>query len=124
MYIPNQVSGLKGDFHAGVMQVARRWRGGPALLIGDTNTGRTGLDEQSPVFGARSERWMLGLAHAGWADAFRHLHGERREYTWYSPNAGNGFRLDQAFVHRRCYRGYTRPVTPGEATASQNDARH
>jgi hypothetical protein len=28
------------------------------------------------------------------------LHGNRREYTWYSPNRGNGFRLDEAFIHR------------------------
>jgi exonuclease III len=43
---------------------------------------------------------MDGMARAGWPDGFRHLHGNRREYTWYSPNKGNGFRLDEAFVHR------------------------
>ncbi len=100
MHIPNQVTGLKGGFHATVTDLAPHWRSGPGMLVGDTNTGRTGLDEQSPVFGPNSEAWMLGLEAAGWHDAFRQLHGERREYTWYSPNAGNGFRLDQAFVHR------------------------
>lgn len=100
MHIPNQATGLKGGYHAAVLDLARHWRSGPAMLVGDTNTGRTGLDEESPVFGPGAEAWMLGLEAAGWHDAFRQLHGERREYTWYSPNAGNGFRLDQAFVHR------------------------
>jgi len=36
----------------------------------------------------------------GWADAFRRVHGQRETHTWYSPNAGNGYRLDQAFVNR------------------------
>lgn len=30
---------------------------------------------------------------------FRHHHGDKRAYTWYSPNKGNGFRLDQAFAN-------------------------
>ncbi len=34
-----------------------------------------------------------------WKDAFRLLHAEKRDYTWYSPNGRNGFRLDQAFLH-------------------------
>ena len=34
-----------------------------------------------------------------WKDAFRLLHGEARDFTWYSPNGRNGFRLDQAFLH-------------------------
>ena len=100
MHIPNQATGLKGGYHESVMELARHWRSGPAMLVGDTNTGRPGLDEESPVFGPNAEAWMLGLETAGWHDAFRQFHGERREFTWYSPNAGNGFRLDQAFVHR------------------------
>ncbi len=100
MHVPNYVSGLKGDFYAGVLGVAQHWRGGPAMLIGDTNTGLPGIDEETSVFGPRNERWMHGLDAAGWTDAFRWLHGQRREYTWYSPNGGNGFRLDEAFLHR------------------------
>lgn len=100
LHIPTMVSGRKYDFHDRVLDIARRWGGGPALIIGDTNTGRPRLDEEAAVFGPREEAWMLGLEHAGWADAYRRLHGERHAYSWYSPNAGNGFRLDQAFVHR------------------------
>jgi len=52
--------------------------------------------------------WLRGAGPVGdsnpccsvWADAFRLLRGEERAYTWYSPNGGNGFRIDQAFVNR------------------------
>ena len=43
---------------------------------------------------------VAGVARR-WRDAFRLLHGGRREFTWYSPNGNNGFRLDQAFVDPR-----------------------
>jgi exodeoxyribonuclease-3 len=36
------------------------------------------------------------MGQRGWVDAFRHVHGKRREYSWYS-HRNNGFRLDQAF---------------------------
>jgi endonuclease/exonuclease/phosphatase family metal-dependent hydrolase len=100
MHVPNRVSGRKDAYLAATLKVARSWRRGPALLIGDTNSGRIGIDEEVPVFDRREDGWIAALEEAGWRDAFRHLHGERRAYTWYSPNGGNGFRIDQAFVHR------------------------
>lgn len=101
MHVPNRVSGRKDGFHAAVLDIARRWRGGPALMTGDTNSGRIGLDEEVPCFGAREDAWLTALEAAGWHDAFRRLHGDAaRAYSWYSPNAGNGFRLDETFVHR------------------------
>ncbi len=101
MHVPNAVSGLKDAFHDATLHMAKHWRRGPALFIGDTNTGISGLDDVTHVFTAREAAWMHGLETSGWHDAFRYLHGNKRVYTWYSPNAGNGFRLDQAFVNRR-----------------------
>jgi exonuclease III len=101
MHVPNAVSGRKAPFHAAVLNLAQRWRRGPALFVGDTNTGISGLDDVTHVFTPREEAWMHGLEAAGWRDVFRHRYGDKRVYTWYSPNAGNGFRLDQAFVNRR-----------------------
>ncbi len=100
MHIPNQVTGRKGDFHEAVLEVARRWRNKPAIMLGDTNSGRINLDEENPVFNAATHAWFDHLKARGFEDAFRFHHGDRREYTWYSPNAGNGFRLDQAFLSR------------------------
>jgi exonuclease III len=99
MHIPNRVSGRKYPFLDAVLACARGWRRGPALLLGDTNSGRRGLDEQVPAFNAREEGWIDGLAACGWLDAFRHLRAGARAYTWYSPNGRNGFRIDQAFVN-------------------------
>lgn len=101
MHIPLTTSGHKEAYYRAVEALVRRWRSGPGLLIGDTNSGRPGIDEQSPVFGPRTAAWFDCLERHGWADAFRQLHGDARAYTWYSPNRGNGFRLDQAFVNRR-----------------------
>ena len=99
MHVPNRVSGLKYPFLDAVLACARRWRLGPALIVGDTNSGRRGLDEQVPVFSLREEGWIDALAGCGWRDAFRCLRAEARAYTWYSPNGRNGFRIDQAFVN-------------------------
>jgi len=99
MHVPNRVTGRKGDYLSSALAVAQGWRDGPALLIGDTNSGRIGIDEQVPAFDRVEDAWIEDLDRAGWADAFRALHGQRRTYTWFSPNGGNGFRLDQAFVN-------------------------
>ena len=100
MHVPNRVSGRKYPFLDAVLGVAHTWRHGPALFLGDTNSGLIDLDEEVPAFSAEEDGWIRGLAAAGWADAFRHFKGAERAYTWYSPNGGNGFRIDQAFVNR------------------------
>jgi exonuclease III len=100
MHVPNRASGRKYPFLNAVLTCARGWRHGPALLVGDTNSGRRGLDEQVPAFNVREEGWIDALAGCGWLDAFRHVRADVRAYTWYSPNGRNGFRIDQAFVNR------------------------
>ena len=100
MHVPNRVTGRKFPFLDAVLGVAYSWRRGPALLVGDTNSGLIDLDEEVPAFIVEEDGWIRGLEAAGWADAFRLLRGGERAYTWYSPNGGNGFRIDQAFVNR------------------------
>lgn len=99
MHVPNRVTGRKYPFLDAVLMCAQRWRRGPALFVGDTNSGRRTVDEETPAFNAREEGWIDALAACGWHDAFRHLRAEARVYTWYSPNGRNGFRIDQAFVN-------------------------
>jgi len=100
MHVPNRVTGRKDLFYAAVLAMLSRWRRGPTVLLGDTNSGRPGIDEETPVFGPREDAWLTGLERSGWLDAFRLRHGMVRAYTWYSPNGHNGFRIDQAFVNR------------------------
>ena len=99
MHVPNRAEGRKYPFLDAVLGCARGWQLGPALFIGDTNSGRRGLDEQVPGFNAIEEGWVDGLDECGWRDAFRHLQPDARTYTWYSPNGRHGFRIDQAFVN-------------------------
>lgn len=100
MHVPNMVTGRKLQFMDAIRLIASKWRRGPAIFLGDTNCGWPGLDEETPVFGKETALWLDTLASLGWRDAYRYRYPEERAYTWYSPNAGNGFRLDQAFVNR------------------------
>lgn len=97
MHIPNQHTGRKPSYHDAIVELAQRWRKRPAILVGDTNSGRIDMDEETPVFNKRTDQWFDRLEAVGWQDGFRALYGERREYTWYSHRE-NGFRLDQVFV--------------------------
>jgi hypothetical protein len=101
MHAPNMVTGRKLPYLRAVEAIAQAWRRGPALFMGDTNCGWPGLDEERPVFNRETERWLNSLADHGWRDAFRVLCPDERCYTWFSPNGGSGFRLDQAFLNRR-----------------------
>ena len=105
MHIPNRSTGLKYPFMDSVTGIVKNWRGPPAILLGDTNSGCIGTDEESPAFNKIEDQWIKTLNQLRWADAFRLLHGETPAYTWYSPNGRNGFRLDQAFIHPSIHTG-------------------
>ena len=98
VHIPNEVTGRKDAYLKSVVDVAARWKRRDALILGDTNSGRPHLDEENAVFDARYTAWFDSLERLEWADTFRHIYGDKREFTWYSPNKGNGFRLDQVFM--------------------------
>ena len=38
------------------------------------------------------------LLASGWTDAWRALHPDVREFTWYNRRSGNGFRIDHALL--------------------------
>lgn len=67
----------------------------PAVIVGDLNAGRAGLDESTHRFGLQPG--LGALATLGYADAFRMIHGDRREYSWFHP-AGGAFRLDHTLI--------------------------
>ena len=71
------------------------------MVTGDSNSTRRDLDEEVPFLAIPEEHFLDDMQAAGWTDAYRHLHGTRRIYSWYSPNGGNGYRIDQTFVSRR-----------------------
>ncbi len=101
IHAPNRASGRKYPFLDALCDLARRWRGGGAMLAGDYNTGRIGEDETVRCFTRREDDFMAAMAKAGWADAYRTAHGERRAYTWRAPGGGGRFRLDHAHLNPR-----------------------
>ncbi|MEM7403731.1 MAG: endonuclease/exonuclease/phosphatase family protein [Pseudomonadota bacterium] len=100
LHAPNYVTGRKRPYFDAVTAFARRWRGGPAIFGGDTNCGVPPVDGNPDAFSEWESRWIPGLEKAGWADVYRQFEPDAPCYTWYSPNAGNGYRLDQAFINR------------------------
>ena len=98
MHIPNFNTGDKYPYHAQVLQMMKGWRLGPTLFLGDTNSGKSYIDDATGVFWRREHEWMEAIEARKWVDAYRHLYGEERVYTWYS-HRDNGFRLDQAFLN-------------------------
>ncbi|OED42760.1 hypothetical protein AB833_05345 [Chromatiales bacterium (ex Bugula neritina AB1)] len=98
VHIPNRVTGRKYAFMDSIIDIASHWRGPPAIIMGDTNSGRIDLDEESPAFNKIEDHWLLQMNQLHWRDVFRMLYPQKREYTWYSPNGRNGFRLDQMYI--------------------------
>jgi exonuclease III len=99
VHVPNRVTGRKYPFLDAVVQwAARPQNRATGIILGDTNSGLRGIDEESPAFNLIEETWFTRLAEAHWHDLYRRQNGARRAYTWYSPNGDNGFRLDQLFA--------------------------
>lgn len=98
MHIPNYNTGFKYPYLAAVLEVMGDWANSPAIFIGDTNCGKSYIDDETGVFWWREHEWMEAIEALGWVDAFRQLQGDKRVYSWYS-HKNNGFRLDQAFLN-------------------------
>jgi exonuclease III len=96
MHVPNRVTGRKYPFLEALLRQAARWRESQAILIGDTNSGVPGIDEESPAFNGVEGRWLGAIDDAGWREAFRAHAGRRRAYTcvfaqwrqWLPPGSG------------------------------------
>ncbi len=65
------------------------------IITGDINTGKHFLDKNGATF--YHSDYLEKFEKRGLIDAWRKVHGEKKEYTWFS-NAGNGFRLDHFFI--------------------------
>lgn len=99
LHAPNYITKLKQPFFDAITEFAERWRGGPAVFGGDTNCGVPPIDGNPNAFHDWETTWIPNLERLGWTDIYRHQNPTTAWPTWYSPNAGNGYRLDQAFVN-------------------------
>ncbi len=69
------------------------------MIIGDFNRAYAHLD-QDPRSVDRSvdPDWPIQLMASGYVDVWRVTHPGVREYSWFSPRANNGFRIDHAYA--------------------------
>ena len=80
MHVPNYTSPtLKYPFLDAVLKMVGAWGNGPAILGGDTNCGKRGIDEAkpSPPKFHREYDFIVGMEDEGWGDTISQL----------SPNA-------------------------------------
>ena len=68
----------------------------PSIIAGDFNSGFNGIDQTGNSFWYEDK--LTALKERGYLDAFREIHGDVREYSWFSQQ-GNGFRYDHIWLH-------------------------
>lgn len=73
---------------------------GPVIVAGDLNVIEPGHIPHHPVFGEWEYDFYRSFAAAGLADAYRLLHPDEAEHSWYG-RSGEGYRFDHAFITAR-----------------------
>lgn len=90
MYLPHKKKHILFDL---LIEECQRDR--PTIMVGDFNTGKNFIDQKKSSFWYTDK--LAKLEELGMTDAFRHIHGDVREYSWYS-HQGNGYRYDHTYV--------------------------
>lgn len=67
----------------------------PAIIVGDFNTGKNGIDQVGNSFWYTDE--LVALEKLGYVDAFRLIQGDIKEYSWLSHQK-NGYRYDHTYI--------------------------
>lgn len=67
----------------------------PVIIVGDYNTGINHIDQAGNSFWYAEQ--LKALRDCGMTDAFRLVHGDVQEYSWYS-HQGNGYRYDHTYI--------------------------
>ena len=97
LHVPGAGDGWgKEAFWRSVIVYAKDHLNDRALMIGDFNTG-LGIDAQGTPF--KLSNYMIDLLDLGWADVWREVNPDKREYSWFS-NSGNGFRLNYLYASK------------------------
>ena len=69
----------------------------PAIIVGDFNSGINGVDQKGNSFWY--SEYFGKLEAVNYIDAFRYIHNDKREYSWFS-HQGNGYRYDHTYISR------------------------
>jgi exodeoxyribonuclease III len=70
---------------------------GPVIVAGDLNVVEPGHVPHHAVFGDWEYNFYASFAEAGLTDAFRALHPDAAEHSWFG-RSGLGYRFDHAFI--------------------------
>ena len=92
LYLPNLKAKL--PLLEYLVSLPRTYLKEPSLLVGDLNSGKQGVDGPD-TFVFFEGAYLEKLESQGWTDGFRHFHGLKQDFTWYSHRQ-NGYRLDYA----------------------------
>lgn len=116
-YFPSGTSGdvrqgfkmeFLADFHQWIKQLRQERE--HLIIVGDYNIAHTEIDIHDPVRNKKSSgflpeerEWMTQWFDNGFTDAYRHLHPEKVEYSWWSYRANarannKGWRIDYQSV--------------------------
>jgi len=66
LHVPNREAGTKWQFFDDVLLMLRAHSGERALLIGDLNSGRPGIDGEGRFFNEEEGRWVCASEETGW----------------------------------------------------------
>jgi len=69
----------------------------PSILAGDFNTGKNHIDQKGNSFWYTDK--LRALEKKDYVDAFRHIHEQKEEYSWFS-HQGNGYRYDHTYLSK------------------------
>ena len=97
-HVPYSYKYGRWKYYEMILHITTNWQLGRAVVIGDMNTGITGLDEETADSEQYKDRFVHPFEALGWRDMFRVYQPDADAPTWYS-RSGNGRRLDQAFVN-------------------------
>ncbi len=120
VHVPFGWSMGRWEYYEAILNIASNQKSGAALIVGDMNTGMTGLDEETEFSEGYMEKVMSPLDTIGWRDPFRVLQPDVDAPTWFSPRR-NGFRLDQVFANaklqplvRSCFYAWGKKADSGD----------
>jgi exodeoxyribonuclease III len=92
VYLPHKKEHVLFDFILDTVKNSSQ----PYIITGDYNSGKNGLDQDGNSFWY--EEKLEAFEENNYLDVFRHIHGNVKEYSWYS-HQGNGYRYDHAYAH-------------------------
>jgi exodeoxyribonuclease III len=92
VYLPHKKKHILFDFIIELVQNSAK----SYIITGDFNSGKNGIDQVGSSFWYEDK--LVYLENNEYVDAFRNIHGNVKEYSWYS-HQGNGYRYDHTYIH-------------------------